>query len=222
MNDRLKMIIAITERDRGAALVGQLRECGMIASMRLVGRGTATSDMLDILGLDNNEKSVVISFATEQTIDRFTSAPIFHSGSSRQTRALITVSPVNAASRLLAAVVERGAGIQNQGDKAMSEKEYKYSMVMIAAKRGFSESIMSTACRAGAKGGTLLRAGFTGAEQVENATGILIDDDREIIMILATPAERASIMEAVNAEFGLRSEAQGLLWSLPIEQAMKI
>ena len=46
--------------------------------------------------------------------------------------------------------------------------------------------------------------------------------EREILAILAPDSIRDLVMEDVNREFGLRSEAGGILCSLPVDKAFKI
>ena len=46
--------------------------------------------------------------------------------------------------------------------------------------------------------------------------------EREIVAIVVPTELRGPIMEAINAEHGLRSEAQAVLCSLPIEQIVRL
>ena len=46
--------------------------------------------------------------------------------------------------------------------------------------------------------------------------------EREILAILVPTEQRGAIMEAVNAEHGLRSEAQVIQCSLPVEEVVRI
>ena len=46
--------------------------------------------------------------------------------------------------------------------------------------------------------------------------------EREIVAIVVPTSLRNPIMEAINTEHGLRSEAQAALCSLPIEQIVRL
>ena len=47
-------------------------------------------------------------------------------------------------------------------------------------------------------------------------------EEREIIMILAASNIATQIMDAVNKEHGIRSEANGIIFALPVERAFKV
>ena len=52
--------------------------------------------------------------------------------------------------------------------------------------------------------------------------GAYIDEEREILFILAPQKTSKQIMEDVNREFGLNSKANGIITAVPTEKAYKI
>ena len=78
---------------------------------------------------------------------------------------------------------------------------------------------MQTARKAGATGGTVIRARMAGAEQLLDPQ---LSEEKEIIAILAPDSVRNQIMEEVNKEYGMRSEAKGVVCSVPVDKALKI
>ena len=81
--------------------------------------------------------------------------------------------------------------------------------------QGFTGPVMETAKKAGARGGTILRARWTGAGEM--TTVLQLQEEREVIAIVAPREKRAAIMEAVNAAHGARTEAGGEVLSLAVE-----
>ena len=59
-------------------------------------------------------------------------------------------------------------------------------------------------------------------EQFAEFVTTQVDSEREILFILAPNKVGAQIMEEVNREFGLNSAANGILFALPAEKAIKI
>lgn len=57
----IKLMITIVDRGRGERVTDLLREVEIPYHMILLGRGTANSDLLSYLGLDEIEKDVVFS-----------------------------------------------------------------------------------------------------------------------------------------------------------------
>lgn len=102
------------------------------------------------------------------------------------------------------------------------QSEFKYSLVLIAVNRGFTDSVMQTAKKAGATGGTVIKARHAEADIVEAFANVKLEDEKEIVAILAPENVRNEILESVNTEFGLKSEAQGVVLSIPVEKVFKI
>ena len=50
--------------------------------------------------------------------------------------------------------------------------------------------------------------------------GFQVQEEKEIILIISTIEARLGIMKAITEECGMRSEAQGIVASLPIDTAI--
>lgn len=61
--DAIKLIVSIVERGKGVAMQRLYDQRQVFLHLQCAGRGTATSEILDILGLGSSEKDVVFSFA---------------------------------------------------------------------------------------------------------------------------------------------------------------
>ena len=68
--ERPKLLVSIVERGRGKAIMNLYNREGVSFHYQTVGHGTATSEIMDILGLDSKEKDIIISFAAETMVHR--------------------------------------------------------------------------------------------------------------------------------------------------------
>ena len=68
VHKKIKMLITIVDRENGEDVVRALLREGLHYNMMLMGRGTASSELLDILGLGETEKYVILSFIAEEKI----------------------------------------------------------------------------------------------------------------------------------------------------------
>ena len=96
------------------------------------------------------------------------------------------------------------------------------SLILVVCARGCTDDVMSTAKARGARGGTVVKGRLSGLEELEQAYEVELKPEREIVAIVVPTELRGPIMEAINAEHGLRSEAQAALCSLPIEQIVRL
>jgi hypothetical protein len=74
---------------------------------------------------------------------------------------------------------------------------------------------MQVARRAGATGGTVIRGRLADFEQFAELENSKVDEEREILCILAPLNASKQIMEDVNREFGITTEANGIISSIP-------
>ena len=95
--------------------------------------------------------------------------------------------------------------------------ESEYSMIMAITNRGYSEEIMDAARPLGASGGTVFHSRRIGSEEAMKFWGISVQPEREIVLIIAQKDVKKPIMQAIGKKFGMQSEANGIVLSLPVD-----
>ena len=70
---KLMLLVTIVPRSKEAFFVDYLQTLGSNLQLSAAGHGTATKEVLEYLGLDNNEKSVIFSVIREEKASRFMS-----------------------------------------------------------------------------------------------------------------------------------------------------
>ncbi len=95
--------------------------------------------------------------------------------------------------------------------------ESTYSLIMAMVDRGYSESVMEAARPQGATGGTVINSRRVGSEEAMHFWGITVQPERELVMILAEKSCKKEIMRAIGEKCGMRSEAHGIVMSLPVD-----
>lgn len=220
---RVMAIASILERGRGKHYVERMKAQDIKMHIQSVGHGTAPSDMMDILGLGSRDKDVIISFATEKTVGQLVSNMTQSLENSIRYGGLMMVIKVSALNRLAAEIVVRSqAEDTNKEDKRIMSGEGKYNLILITVNQGYADEVMKTAKKAGATGGTVIRGRMLGAELLKQIDDKDIQEEKEIIMILSPNAVSNQIMNEVNKEFGLRTDAKGVVCAVPVEKALKI
>ena len=109
----------------------------------------------------------------------------------------------------------------DKGEQLM-EQGNQHTLILVAVNYGYTDAVMDTARACGAKGGTVIRARWTGAGEVEKFVGITLQSEKEILAIVAHNREQAAIMEAIDRVHGLRSSAQATVISLPIDHTARL
>jgi len=97
-----------------------------------------------------------------------------------------------------------------------------FEMILTIVNNGFSDIVMDAARSAGARGGTILHARGTVGEEMKKFFGVTIDPEKEVILILTTHEKRTAMMKAIGDAAGLRSEARGMSFSVPVDDVVGI
>lgn len=96
------------------------------------------------------------------------------------------------------------------------EEQESYEIIIVILNEGFSEVAMNAARDAGARGGTITHARGTGTKEMEKKYGIVITPQKEMIYILVNSKIRDDVMSTMNKVVGTETNAQGIIFSLPV------
>ena len=221
-DERIVSLLSIVRRGKGAQYIRMLKERGLYLNYQFVGAGTASSEMMDILGLGNNDKDIMLSFGTYKAIDNLCGEFGKALGTSAGYGGIaMVISPV-AFSRITAEIIKRNSSNIVKGDGNNMHSEFEYSLILISVNRGYTDEVMQTAKKAGATGGTIIKARLAEAQEIEAYANTKLDEEKEIVTILAPNSIRNQILEDINNRFGLKSEAQGTVLSVPVDKVFKI
>jgi len=221
-SNRIVMLLAFIRRGKGKAYLDMLESANIKLHQQTVGQGTAPSEIMDIFGLGTNDKDVMISLATKKSADglaqKFTEALEI----TPRLGGIVMSIPLSAINRLTSEIINRAdRETVLKGEETM-EKETKHTLIFISVNSGYTDEVMQCARRVGATGGTVLRARLAGSEKLEMFEGREFQEEKEIISILASENTAAAIMNEVNTQFGLKSEASGVVCAVPVDKAFKI
>ncbi len=192
---------------------------------RFSAEGTASSEIMDLLGLGSIDKSVLISMIPKGLADVLLDKLRTELRLNTANSGIAFTIPLNGANNLILRILAQNTGaelmnIEGKEDNSMSET--KYSLVAAIVSRGFSGDVMETVRSAGAKGGTVIHSRRIGNADVTNFWGLSAQDEKEIVLILTESANKLTLMQCIGESCGMHSDAQGIVMSLPIDSVAGI
>lgn len=222
MSKKIMMLLSIVERDKGKKLIKELKNLNIRLNFQTVGFGTAPTEMMDIFGLGTKDKDIVISIGTETDIkDMMLNFGTIFSSHSKYGGLMIVID-IAAASRILTEILNfTNAKTTEKGTVNMKNENHN-NLIVISVNEGFSDDVMQVARKAGATGGTVIKGRLADIEQLAELGNTQVDEEREMLCILAPLKASKQIMEDINKDFGLTSAANGIVIAIPTEKAYKI
>ena len=99
-------------------------------------------------------------------------------------------------------------------------KQFNHEVIFCIVNAGFSEAVMDAAKEFGARGGTVIRARGTANTEAEKRFNIVIQPEKEAVMILVDAKIRDDILHALYRAVGLNTPGQGIAFSLPVDRVV--
>ena len=117
-----------------------------------------------------------------------------------------------------------GAATEKSVDesKIMTNETRRYELILAAVAAGFAEEAMEAARSAGAAGGTIIHALSLNNTKAEQFIGVSLLEERDLLFILTKCETKIPIMQALFNKVGLKTEAGGIIFSLPVDKTAGI
>ena len=184
-------------------------------------QGTASSEIMDMLGLGTIDKNILLSAMPKDSADRILILlrKKLHLGMPN-TGVAFTIALSGCSGwmiRLMETPGQEDTEKENRERKEREMAENGYAMIMAIVNQGYSDEVMDAARPMGATGGTVFHCRRAGSDEALKFWGIRVQQEREIVLILAAKTDKTPIMEAISRNCGMNTEAHGLILSLPVE-----
>lgn len=184
-------------------------------------RGTASSEILDLLGIGSACKAVVLCLEQNIGIPVLMQEAARKLGLHNPGAGIAFTLPLSGINQPILQVfkesIEKNFKIALETEAGKMHSEIKFDLIISVVNQGYSDEFMAVAREAGAGGGTVINARGMAHQGPVKFFGISVQDEKEIIVILTERERKAPIMQAVSQVFGISSKAEGIIFSLPVD-----
>ena len=183
-------------------------------------RGTATEKTLNYLGIENTGRmqfALVVPSDSVDDICQGLEMEMNISAAGNGIAVFIPVDGVGGKSSLKNLLGEEVLVNKEKEDMA----EYNAVLIISIVDKGYEEVVMDAAREVGAGGGTVVKAGGTGAE-IAKLFGMTISQEKDMVYIVSSMEKRDDIMRAIMDKAGAGTDAHGVIFSLPVDKVMGI
>ncbi len=187
--------------------------------------GTASSEVMDMLGLESNEKRALISMipgsVNESLMEKLKNR-LYLGAPNTGIAFSVPLSGCSSSMMRMMKKLNEEYDISLETEKEGETMDNEYVMLMAFVDEGYSEEVMAAARPAGAKGGTVFHSRCAGSEETLQIWNIVVQQQREIVIILADKKNKLAIMKAISEKCGSQSPAHGMVVSLPVDDVAGI
>ena len=211
----MKYVISICDSRALEVLTQICAELAIPMNVVLHAHGTAVRSMLDILGIESNEKRVVLSIANQEKTKALISEQKRRLFIGVPGHGIVVSVPVKSIGGGKTVAFLNGS---QQPAKYTPELNYSYELIVAIANEGRTDLVMNAARSAGAAGGTVLHGKGTGSEGGERFYNVSIAQEKEVILIVSRAEQKSGIMKAILEKAGPDTEAGTIVFSLPTSE----
>lgn len=208
----MNFVISVINPNMADRLNAICRDLDLPIAIELLGRGTATKNMLDMLGLSTREYHIIFTVADRARTASFIDEVRRQLYIDAPGHGIIVATPIKS--------VGGGKTLSylNGGKPAEGAPDINinYEIILAIANEGYTDSVMDAAREAGARGGTVLHGKGTGSKDAEKFFNVSIASEKEVIMIVAKSSEKAEIMKSIINRAGTGTDAGAVVMSLPV------
>lgn len=222
--DRLRLLFTIIKRSDAKEYHGFFERNGVSIIYDTLANGTAHEKTLSILGIEKNEKAVLISLITPALLKKVLRGLTFEMKIDLPDRGIAVAVPLSSigGARTLeyfsaGQETETEKGKNSSTDKEDFDMVSEQELIVAIYEKGYTDTVMDAAREAGAGGGTTIRAKGTSAG-AQKFFGLSLADEKEILLIVTSASQKKDIMRAIMQKAGVDSKAHSLVFALPVTE----
>lgn len=220
----LRLLFVITDIGTEKKIEKMLSDLHLPVYYQFRGKGTAKTELLDICGLEGKNRLFTVSVLPKAAVGAaFEDLSRTLRMKKKGRGVAITVPVTGIQERILALLNEEvSEKIKNTLEKEVKKmkEETSYAMIVASVRSGYSEDVIEAAQKAGAQGGSVIRGRRCGTEAMVQFLGISMQEEQEFVMIVVPKEKKSSVMKSIGEACGLRTEAHGLLLSVPVDEVL--
>lgn len=212
---QLHLLVTVISRNLTKKFTDFYKNTGLDVSFMTLGKGTASSEILDYFGLDGSEKTLIFHAVTtekwkevKRELRRKMNIDIPGIGIAF----LVPFSSIGGAKALN--FLKNGQEFMKGEESVL--KDTKYELLIVIGNQGYSDLIMDAARKVHAAGGTVIHARGTGTHLAEKFMGVTIVPEKEMVFIVVRKDQKNAIMRSIMDEAGVGTEAGAIVFSLPV------
>lgn len=206
---QLEMLVVIVEQNKASKVLHLADEKGVTASVAMLGIGTASRTLFDYLGLNDKKKAVLLLFGKTEEIEDLADYLV---------EKLELNKPNHGIAYIESAFNVFGSEDNANGSENIKRGETMYNAIYTIVEKGKADEVIEAAQKAGSRGGTVMHARGSGSEEARKVFNMLIEPEKEIVLIISEEAKTKDIVASIRKETEIEEQGKGIIFVTKVEQ----
>lgn len=207
----LSLFCVIVNFGEGSKILKASKELGVTGGTFLLGKGTVKNSILNILGLDEVRKEIllmVIEESLEETLnDHLTKK--FHMD--KPNHGITFSIPISCL-----AILNGNEYISKPRMRGADDMQYEAIFTIV--DKGLSDDVIEAAQSADSTGGTVIHGRGAGSHDTAKLFNIEIEPEKDIILILSELEKTAAIVNAIKEKLNIEEPGKGIIFVVDVNR----
>lgn len=206
------MFFVVVNFGTGSKVLKEAKNIGVSGGTIFLGKGAAKNHVLEVLGLDEIKKEIVLMISESKLEDQIHEKLTEKFYLNKPNHGIAFSLSVN---KILGA---RKCGTGSSEVKTGGRDQMGYEVVFTIVDRGLAEEVVDAAVSAGAEGGTIINARGAGIHENSMFFSMPIEPEKEIVMILIEKEKADLVIESINKTIHISEPGKGIMFSMDISK----
>ena len=215
VHSAVELVVAVVDTAQAESVLRVYRENRALVSFECMAR----TEMLDLLGLGETSKAIVMCLAGHQLAQHLLERLGYELKMRYPGRGIAFSVPVTGIGVRWHKLLTQAEQTEVL-DMDRAEKKDGFDVVAVVMEQGYTNLVMDVARKAGARGGTVISARGIAEDEVKQFFGIEIQAEKEIVFLVVKSEEKQEIMTAIMKAVGMKTKSHGIVLSLPVSNAI--
>lgn len=205
----IKLLVMIYNNEK--KLKNILKKYKLNFNVMTYGSGTASLSLLTYFGLDKVKKSLYFSLIPSSIEEKVL----------QELETKLNLKQIGEGIGFTISLTSSNKFIKDILDKEgdMMKNKDEYELIITIVKEGYSDLVMQAAKKEKATGGTVIYGRSLGSSRTILAN-LTIEPEKDIVLNIVPKEIKKQVMESINKETGVKTEARGLIMSIPIDNVI--
>ncbi|HHX10782.1 MAG TPA: P-II family nitrogen regulator [Firmicutes bacterium] len=205
---------SILDFGKGRKMFHIYRNLGGDKGIIFLGRGTVSSDMLNLLGILDTRKEIFLGLVDETMEEVLYDEAIKQLGLNKPHRGIAFSTPV----KYVWSRVNGSQTISPREDKK-GVNDLDYEAIFVVVNKGSKDEVLEAAKSAGSTGGTIIHGRGALSRDKQTLFNIQIEPEKDIILIVSRTDKTDAIVDAISDALDIDKPGAGIIFVMDITRA---
>ena len=205
-----ELICVIVNFGHGSKVVKIAKQHGALGDIVFHGMGTMKNHILEFLELGDTRKEIVWMAASKPVADAVLEALDKKFEFRKPYHGIAFIMPLP--------VLLGGGERYDYVHKSSGGVDVMYEAIFVIVDLGRAEDVMDAATKAGARGGTVIKARGAGRHEIRKIFSMDIEPEKEIVLILSESSQTEQIVTGVRDSLNIDKPGNGMIFCLDVNR----